>query len=92
MIEDEIPRTFHRRSPAHHPATGRAPGPVPRKAPSTEAHTLYLKGRQAWNQMTRAGFLAAIDLFDSAISLYPDYAPPYAGLAYAYMWSVHLGA
>jgi len=57
-----------------------------RKAPSTEAYALYLKGRQAWNRMNRAGFLAAIDLFNRAISLYPDYAAPYAGLAYAYMW------
>jgi serine/threonine-protein kinase len=57
-----------------------------RKAPSTEAYALYLKGRQAWNQMTRPGFLAAIDLFNRAILLYPDYAPPYSGLAYAYMW------
>jgi adenylate cyclase len=56
------------------------------KAPSTEAYSLYLKGRQAWNQMTHAGFLSAIDLFNRAISLYPDYAPPYSGLAYAYMW------
>lgn len=60
--------------------------PRDRKAPTTEAYALYLKGRQAWNQMTHAGFLSAIDLFNRAISLYPDYAPPYSGLAYAYMW------
>jgi tetratricopeptide (TPR) repeat protein len=65
------------------PVEGRDPS---HKAPSTEAYALYLKGRQAWNQMTRPGFLAAIDLFNRAISLYPDYAPPYSGLAYAYMW------
>jgi adenylate cyclase len=65
------------------PAEPRDPS---RKAPSTEAYALYLKGRQAWNQMTHAGFLSAIDLFNRAISLYPDYAPPYSGLAYAYMW------
>jgi TolB-like protein/Flp pilus assembly protein TadD len=58
----------------------------PRNAPSTEAYALYLKGRQAWNQMTREGFMSAIDLFNRAIALYPDYAPPYSGLAYAYMW------
>ncbi len=63
------------------------PRDLPRKAPSAEAHALYLRGRQAWNQINRAGFLAAIDLFTTAISLYPDYAPPYAGLAYAYLWS-----
>jgi adenylate cyclase len=56
------------------------------KAPSVQAHVLYLKGRQAWNRVTRAGFKSAIDLFSRAISLYPDYAPPYAGLADAFFW------
>jgi adenylate cyclase len=62
------------------------PRQIPRPAPSTEAHELYLRGRQAWNQMTRAGYLSAIDLFSSAITLYPDYAPPYAGFAYSHLW------
>lgn len=57
-----------------------------RGAPNADAHALYLKGRQAWNQMTRTGFLSAIDLFTRANSLYPEYAPPYAGMAFAYMW------
>ena len=59
---------------------------TPRPAPSTEAHTLYLKGRQAWNQMSRAGYLSAIEFFSQAIDLYPDYAPPYAGCAFADIW------
>ena len=57
-----------------------------RPAPSTEAHELYLRGRQTWNLMSRAGYLSAIDLFSRAIALYPDYAPPYAGFAYSHMW------
>ncbi len=56
------------------------------EAPSVQAHVLYLRGRQAWNRVTRAGFKSAIDLFSRAISLYPEYAPPYAGLADAYFW------
>lgn len=68
------------------------PRDVPRMAPSTEAYALYLKGRQAWNLMTRAGFSSAIELFSRAISLYPDYAPPYSGLAYTYMWLSLWGA
>ena len=56
------------------------------KAPSTEAYVLYLKGRQAWNQMSRKGYQSAIEQFSRAISLYPDFATPYAGLADVYTW------
>jgi len=56
------------------------------KAPSTEAYVLYLKGRQAWNQMSRTGYQSAIEHFSQAISLYPDFAAPHAGLADAYTW------
>lgn len=56
------------------------------KAPNVEAHVLYLKGRQAWNRVTQDGFLSAISLFSQANSLYPDFSPPYAGLADAYTW------
>jgi serine/threonine-protein kinase len=56
------------------------------KAPSTEAYVLYLKGRQAWNQLSLKGYQSAIEQFNYAISLYPDYAAPYAGLADAHTW------
>ena len=57
-----------------------------RKAPSTEAYVLYLKGRQAWNQLSLKGYQSAIEQFNHAILLYPDYAAPYAGLADAHTW------
>ncbi len=56
------------------------------KAPTAEAHVLYLRGRQSWNRMTQEGFLSAIEIFRHANSLYPEYSPPYAGLADAYAW------
>jgi len=56
------------------------------KAPSTEAYVLYLKGRQAWNQLSWKGYQSAIEQFSHAISLHPDFAAPYAGLADAYTW------
>jgi serine/threonine-protein kinase len=56
------------------------------KAPSTEAYILYLKGRQAWNQMSLKGYQSAIEQFNRAISLYPDFAAPYAGLADVHTW------
>jgi len=59
---------------------------IPGDASNAQAHILYLKGRQAWNRMTRDGYLSAIDYFSTAISRYPDYAPLHAGLADAYSW------
>ena len=56
------------------------------KAPTAEAHVLYLRGRQAWNRMTQEGFLSAIEIFRQANSLYPEYSQPYAGLADAFAW------
>ena len=53
-------------------------------APSIEAYTLYLKGRQAANRLDLPGYKQAIDLFGRAISLFPDYALPYAALADLY--------
>jgi Flp pilus assembly protein TadD len=62
-----------------------------RGAPDIEAYLLYLRGRQAWNEMNVAAYRTAIGHFENAISLYPEYAPPYAGLADAYcylaLWS-----
>ncbi len=55
-------------------------------APNVEAYNLYLKGRQAWNRMSVEGFQSAIEQFSRVISLYPDYALPYSGLANAYAW------
>jgi adenylate cyclase len=57
-----------------------------RQAPSTEAYVLYLKGRQAWNQLSLKGYQSAIEQFNHAISMYPDFAEPHAGLADAYTW------
>ena len=61
------------------------------KAPNTDAYILYLKARQAWNVATPEGFFGAIKQFNRAISLYPDYAPPYAGLANTYSWLAIFG-
>src|SRR5579864_3367522 len=60
----------------------------PKKVVNLEGYKLYLKGRHHWN----AGrFEAAIADFSRACSLFPDYAPPQAGLADAYSWLWVLG-
>jgi DNA-binding winged helix-turn-helix (wHTH) protein/Flp pilus assembly protein TadD len=51
---------------------------------SAEAHNLYLKGMYFWNKRTGPGFLQAIEYFQQATTLDPNYALAYAGLANSY--------
>jgi serine/threonine protein kinase/tetratricopeptide (TPR) repeat protein len=48
------------------------------------AYELYLKGRFQWNKRDAAGLYKAIELFNQAIEIDPQYAPAYAGLADCY--------
>jgi len=48
---------------------------------STEAYTLYLKGRHYWNERSKEGLTKAIEYFGQAIQLDPNYALGYSGLA-----------
>jgi TolB-like protein/Tfp pilus assembly protein PilF len=52
---------------------------------STEAYTLYLKGRYYWNERSEAGVNKAIRYFQEAARLDPRFAEAYSGLADAYM-------
>jgi TolB-like protein/Tfp pilus assembly protein PilF len=70
-----------------------APDADPDRAvmPSTAAHDLFLQGLFHWNRRTAQTLRRAIDLFEEAIRLDPDYARAHAGLALA--WAViHLNA
>ena len=51
---------------------------------NAEAYQAYLKGRFLWYQETRQSLDAAIGEFQKAITLDPNYAPAYVGLADAY--------
>jgi TolB-like protein/DNA-binding SARP family transcriptional activator/Flp pilus assembly protein TadD len=53
--------------------------------PSPQAHALYLKGRHSWQQRTATSYQRAIEYFDSAIGLAPEYADAHAGLAITYV-------
>jgi tetratricopeptide (TPR) repeat protein len=48
---------------------------------NADAYERYLKGRYFWNQRTNEGYRNAIELFEEAIDLDPDYAQAYVGLA-----------
>ena len=50
----------------------------------TEAHQLYLRGRQMFLQFTPEGSRKALEYFRQAIDLDPDYALAYAGVCYVY--------
>jgi TolB-like protein/Tfp pilus assembly protein PilF len=49
-----------------------------------EAYTEYLRGRYHWNERTEAQLLTAIEHFERAVALDPEYAMAYAGLADAW--------
>ena len=51
---------------------------------NAEAYQAYLQGRYLWHQETRDSLEQAITLFQKAISLDPNYAPAYVGLADTY--------
>jgi tetratricopeptide (TPR) repeat protein len=51
---------------------------------NTAAYELYLKGRYWWNKRTVAGLNKAIEFFEQAIALSPNFALAYAGLADCY--------
>jgi serine/threonine protein kinase/tetratricopeptide (TPR) repeat protein len=51
---------------------------------STEAYKLYLKGNQFWNLREEPGFTKAIQHYEAAIGLDPNYSLAYSGLANSY--------
>ena len=56
-----------------------------------EAYGLYLKGRNAWNKRTGDALQQAIDYFNRAIEIDPNYGDAYAGLADCYNMLVVYG-
>ena len=56
-----------------------------------EAYHLYLKGRNAWNKRTGDALQQAIEFFNQAIAIDPDYGAAYAGLADCYNMLVVYG-
>ena len=52
---------------------------VPTK--NVEAYTLYLKGRYFWNKRTSQNIETALEYFNRAVELDPEYAVAYAGIA-----------
>ncbi len=55
-----------------------------RPTKSSEAYTLYLKGRYFWNERTKEALLKAIQYFKQATKLDPNFALAYSGIADSY--------
>ncbi len=56
--------------------------PVTRRhTENVRAHSLYLRGRHAWNKRSQEGVFEAIDFFEQAIREDPNYALAYTGLS-----------
>ncbi|MBI4474215.1 MAG: protein kinase, partial [Acidobacteria bacterium] len=55
-----------------------------RSTSNTEAYESYLKGRYWWNKWTAEGYRRAIELFENAIRIDPNFALSYTGMADAY--------
>ncbi|MCU1263914.1 MAG: serine/threonine protein kinase with repeat [Acidobacteria bacterium] len=53
---------------------------------SSEAFESYLRGRYYWNSYTESGFARALECYNHAIELDPDYALAYTGIADYYNW------
>jgi TolB-like protein/DNA-binding winged helix-turn-helix (wHTH) protein/Flp pilus assembly protein TadD len=49
-----------------------------------KAYEAYLKGRYSWNQRTAEGLKKAVEYFNEAIAMDPNYAAAYSGLADTY--------
>jgi serine/threonine-protein kinase len=82
-IEDEIAATIV--STLRPTLVRHAEESVPRRyTQNVEAYRLYLKGRFHWNRRTTEAIATAIEHFERAIALDPDYALAYAGLADSY--------
>src|SRR6185295_13091270 len=53
---------------------------------NSQAYQLYLRGRFHWNKRAPQDLPKAVDYFQQAIALDPNYASAYAGLANGYMF------
>jgi TolB-like protein len=65
---------------------------LPPPAHGSEEHSLYLMGRFHTNRRTAEGMAKAVECYERAISMRPDFALAYAGLSEAYSLLAVYGA
>ncbi len=69
--------------------SGRLPMSTANRPDNVEAHNQYLKGIYFLNQRTPDSIRRAIEHFQGAVTLYPDYALAHAGLSHSYSFAAH---
>jgi adenylate cyclase len=59
---------------------------------NTEAYELFLKGRYHYYKYTRDGWKRAVEFFEKAVEIEPNYAQAYAGItaAWGFLWFLGL--
>ena len=80
-VQDEISSIIANRLRENLSVTKQAEHLVKAPTKNVEAYTLYLKGMHFYNKLTPADYYKAIDFFEEAIKLEPNYAQAYAMLA-----------
>ena len=58
---------------------------------NAKAFEAYMRGRFFWNQFTPEAFAKAIESFEKAVDLDPNYALAYVGIADFYTWATIYG-
>jgi len=61
-------------------------GSAPHYADSGEAYDLYLRGRELAREPDKAGLLRAIQYYERAVAIEPDFAPAHGAIASAWIW------
>ncbi len=69
-----------------------SPTPTREHTLNGEAYDCVLRGREQYRLFSKAGNIAARQLYERAIALDPDYAEPYAGLAETYVQDWFMGS
>lgn len=62
-----------------------------RETENSDAYRAFLKGRYFWNRFTPDDFAKALEQFNEAIRLDPDYAQAHVGIADYYNWAAIFG-
>jgi TolB-like protein len=80
-VQDEISSIIANRLRENLSVTKQAEHLVKAPTKNVEAYTLYLKGMHFYNKLTPADYYKAIEFFEQAIKLEPNYAQSYAMVA-----------
>jgi len=86
LVQDEISSIIANRLRENLSVSKQAEHLVKAPTKNVEAYTLYLKGMHFYNKLTPADYYKAIDFFEQAIQLEPNYAQAYAMVASSYAY------